>query len=98
MVNCGHAQGTSMKHLMKNNDAGKGVVQILADPSAMLDGGDFNTTTSYGIFMIMAFTDEGTMHTYYYSPIKNMYWDTANEYTYQMFTENGAVCVQQKGQ
>lgn len=97
MVNCGHAQGTSMKHLMKNNDAGKGVLQILADPSAMLDGGDFNTTTSYGIFMIMAFTDDGTMHTYYYSPIKNMYWDTANEYTYQMFTDNGAVCVQEKG-
>ena len=86
LVNCGHSMGTqSQQHESLNKFGGK-VVQIMADPSSMVKWPDDN-----GLIMIFAFTNEGTMHTYYYSPYKDMYYGTVNECTYDMSKALGIV-------
>ncbi len=79
LVNCGHSMGTQSQQHVSQNKFGGNVVQIMADPSSISSFPDDN-----GLLMIFAFTNEGTMHTYYYSPYKDMYYGTVNECTYDM--------------
>lgn len=84
LVNCGHVMGTRSQQNVRKNQAGGNVVEIMADPSSIARFPDDN-----GLLMIYAFTNEGTMHTYYYSPYKDMYYGTINECTYDMSTALG---------
>lgn len=85
MVNCGHSQNQLVQAYVDDNDYGNGVVQILSDPSAMITG--FPSTQ--GIIMLMCFTNNGkTMHTYYYSPVYDMYYDTQFEANFDMRMDN----------
>ena len=79
LVNCGHSMGTQSQQHVNQNLSGGDVVQIMADPSSIKTFPDDN-----GLIMIFAFTNEGKMHTYYYSPYKDMYYGTVNECTYDM--------------
>ena len=62
------------------NDFGNDVVQILADPSAMVTG----FPSDEGLMMYMCFSNDGTMHTYYYSPLYDAYYNSTFENTYEM--------------
>lgn len=84
LVNCGHVMGTRSRQNERTNDANGKVIEIMADPSSIAPFPDDN-----GLIMIYAFTNEGTMHTYYYSPYKDMYYGTINECTYDMSTALG---------
>ncbi len=83
MVNCGHAQ--ALVSGVNTNNYGNSVVEILSDPSAAITG--FPSTE--GLIMLMCYNEDGTkMHTYYYSPIYDMYYNTNLEITFDMRTMN----------
>lgn len=80
MVNCGHSQNNTVQAYVDATDSGHNVVQILSDPSAMISA----FPSVQGLIELMCFTNDGTMHTYYYSPVKGMFYDTQFECTFDM--------------
>ena len=80
MVMCGHSQNQDWQGHVDKNDFGNDVLQILADPSAMVTG----FPSDEGLMMYMCFSNDGTMHTYYYSPLYDAYYDSTFENTYEM--------------
>ncbi len=80
MVMCGHSQNQLWQGHVDKNDFGNDVLQILADPSAMVTG----FPSEEGLMMYMCFSNDGTMHTYYYSPLYDAYYDSSFENTYEM--------------
>ena len=80
MINCGHSQNNQVQAYVNTTSKGTQVVQILSDPSAMLSG----FPSDKGIIELMCFTNDGKMHTYYYSPVEKMFCQTQFECTFNM--------------
>ena len=80
LISCGHSQNMQLLYKVSETEYGNDVVQLIADPSAMP-----KFPSEEGLVMLMSFTEDGkTMHTYYYSPLYDAFYDTANEITFEM--------------
>ena len=88
MINCGHSQNNAVQAYVDAGDNGNAVVQILSDPSAtntvdLLNKGNAFPSVD-GVIELMCFDNEGRMHTYYYSPLTGMFFDTQFEGMFEM--------------
>lgn len=77
MITCGHSQNTKLYYNEPMSDCGYKVVELIADHSAMVTG----FPSKEGLLTLMSFTEDGKMHTYWYSPLVDAFYATENEAT-----------------
>lgn len=77
MITCGHSQNTKLYYNEPTSDCGYKVVELIADHSAMVTG----FPSKEGLLTLMSFTEDGKMHTYWYSPLVDAFYATENEAT-----------------
>lgn len=77
LVTSGHSQGACIYYRADEAEQGNVIFEVLADSSAMINGFPSN----YDLICLYTFEQDGTLHTCYYSPELDMYYDTDNEIT-----------------
>lgn len=81
IINAGHSQNTKLVYKVSETEKKTDVVQLLADHSAAAKA----FPSQEGLMLMMAFSEDGkTMHTYYYSPFHDAFYDTDNEVTFEI--------------
>ena len=81
LITAGHSQNSQLVYKVSETEKSTDVVQLLADHSAAAKA----FPSQEGLMLMMAFNEDGTeMHTYYYSPFYDAFYDTDNEVTFEI--------------